>query len=52
MDQYNWKEINFPASKKYIGKSLNQTISQLFLMFYMSLIILKEKDMHINQNIT
>ena len=41
VDQYNWKKIDF----HYIirtGKSLNQTINQLLLIFCMCLIILKK----------
>ena len=33
IDQDNWKEIDFPASFNY-GKSLNQIMNQLLLIFY------------------
>ena len=40
IDKYNWKEIFHHIIK--IGKSLNQIITQLLLIFYMYLIILKK----------
>ena len=45
IDQYKWKEIDFPShSKKFgeTGKSVNQIINQLLLIFCMYLIILKK----------
>ena len=41
IDQYNWKEISFPSPKK-TGKTLNQIINQLLLIFCMFLITLKK----------
>ena len=38
IDQYNWKEIDIEKT----GKSLNQIINQLLLIFCMCLIILKK----------
>ena len=37
----DWNEIDFPSHKK-TGKSLKKVISQLLLIFYMYLIILKK----------
>ena len=34
IDQYNWKEIEFPSHSKG-WKNLNKTIIQLLLIFYM-----------------
>ena len=42
IDQYNWKEINFPSQLSKTGKSLDQTINQFLLIFYMYLTILKK----------
>ena len=33
IDQYNWKEIDFPSHKK-TGKNLNQIINQLLLISF------------------
>ena len=41
IDKYNGKEIDFPYMEK-TGKSLNQIINQLLLIFCMCLIILKK----------
>ena len=41
IDQYNWKEIDFPSHRKD-WKSLNQIINQLLLVFCMCFIILKK----------
>ena len=41
IDQYNWKDIDFPSHSKD-WKNLSQTINQLLLMFCMCLIIPKK----------
>ena len=41
IDQYNWKEIDFPSHSKH-WKILSQTINQLLLIFCMCLIIPKK----------
>ena len=49
IDQYNCKEIFRHILKT--GKSLNQVINQLLLIFCMCLVLLKKSDMHTSQNI-
>ena len=41
IDQYNWKEIDFPSHSK-TGKSLNKAIRELLLISYFYHIILKK----------
>ena len=41
IDQYNWKEIDFPSHSK-AGKSLNKAIRELLLISYFHHIILKK----------
>ena len=43
IDQYNWKEIDFPSHSKKWKNSLNQIINQLLLIVCMCLIILKKR---------
>ena len=50
IDQYDWKEIDFPSQGKD-GKNLSQTINQLLLIFHTCLLIRKKKDIHVSQNI-
>ena len=42
IDQYNWKDIDFPSHKKDWIKSLSQIINQLLLISYMCHLIVKK----------
>ena len=50
IDQYNWNEIDFPSTGKD-WKNFESNNTQLLLIFYMCLIILKKYVMRISQNI-
>ena len=50
IEQYNWKDIDFPSILVQIGKNLNQTM-KLRLIFCMCLIILKKYMLLINRDI-
>ena len=50
IDQYNWKDIDFPAGIKD-WKSLNKIIIQLLLISYMYHLIQKQYILQTNQNI-
>ena len=50
IDQYKWKEKDFPPHNKD-WKKLTQIIDQLLLILCMYLIILKKSYMHKSQNI-
>ena len=47
IDQYNWKDIDFPAANKD-WKNLNKIMNRLLLIFYTCLIILEKYILHTN----
>ena len=50
IDQYNWKDVDFPATSK-IGKNLNKIMNRLLLIFYTCLIILEKYILRKNRDI-
>ena len=50
IDQYNWKDIDFPATSKD-WKKFEQIMNRLLLIFYACLIILEKYILHTNRDI-
>ena len=50
IDQYNWKDIDYPATSKD-WKKFEQIMNRLLLIFYTCLIILEKYILHTNQDI-